>query len=119
MKKENILTVEEMIELESWLKENENNSLTVSKWIELFASLSEEKRNYLMMAKLLPQKDIEVAIEYIDCHRFPVIIDELGYVNTLANKYSVDKMMIIERIRQVRMIKNYQKIEIKTKKRKK
>lgn len=119
MKKENKLKTEEMIELESWLKENENNSLTVSKWIELFASLSEEKRNYLMMAKLLPQKDIEVAIEYIDCRRFPVMVDEVGYIYDLAYKYSVEKKMIIERIKQVRMIKKHQKIEIKTKKRKK
>ena len=119
MKKENKLKTEEMIELESWLKENENNSLTVSKWIELFAKLPEQKRNYIMMAKLLPREDLEVAIEYIDCHRFPVIIDELGYVNNLARKYTVDKMMIIERIKQVRMIKNHQKNEIKTKKRKK
>lgn len=119
MKETKYLQPQEMIELENWLKQNKNKILNLSEWIETFSNLTEEKRNYLILAHLLPQKEIEEAIEYYDGHKFPIAIDELVFVNNLAKKYSVDKRMIIERFIQVRMIKQHQKNEIKVKKRKK
>jgi hypothetical protein len=71
------------------------------------------------IAKKIPLQEINDALDYYDSHKFPVQIDELAFVNNLMRKYSTDRLTIIKRIRQVRMIKLAKKQEIKVKNRKK
>jgi len=119
MTKQNNLEVEKMIELEIWLKENENRTLNLGEFITIISKMTEEQRNYIIMAKMMPKNEIEEAIEYYDGHRFPIQVDEIAYITSLANKYSTDRRAIIERIRQVRMINQLKKATNNTKKRKK
>lgn len=115
---QNIQT-ERMIYLENWLKINQDENMTLEEWINIFREFSEEERNYLITAKILPIEEIEAAIKYYDGFNFPVVVDELTFINNLARKYSVDKNTIIKRIRQVRMINEIENSQIKPKKRKK
>lgn len=119
MTKKHTIEAKEMIELENWLKENENKTLSLSEYLEIFSKMTEEQRNYIIMAKIIPQNEIEEALEYYDGHRFPIQVDEIAFVIGLANKYSTDRITIIERIRQVRMINQLRKSTNNTKKRKK
>lgn len=119
MTKQNTIEAKEMIELENWLKENENKILTISECLKFFSTMNECQRNYLIMAKMIPQAEIEEALEYYDGHRFPIQVDETAFAINLANRYSTDRRTIIERIRQVRMINQLKKSTNNTKKRKK
>ena len=119
MKKENNIPSIRMLELEQWLKDNENKTLTLSEYLNILTSMTEEEREYLIIAKNIPLQEIDEAIEYYDSHKFPVQIDELAFVNNLMRKYSTDRLTIIKRIKQARMIKQAKKQEIKVKNRKK
>ena len=119
MKKEINISSIRMLELEHWLKENENKILTLSEFLDTISSMTEEEIEYLTIAKKIPLQEINDALDYYDSHKFPVQIDELAFVNNLMRKYSTDRLTIIKRIRQVRMIKLAKKQEIKVKNRKK
>ena len=119
MKKEITINANEMIELETWLKENEDTSKKLSEYLEIFSKMAEEQREYLLMAKMMPLEEIEASLEYYDGHRFPVQIDEVLFIDNLAKKYLVDRIAVIKRIKQVRMINSLKKSTNKTKKRKK
>lgn len=117
------LDIETMIYLEKYIKENANIHMTLSEFIKIIANFSEEERNYIIIARLLPKEEISKAINYYDGQNFPIKVDELSFINSLSNKYSVDKNTIIKRIYQVRIInkfeKNQNKNQLKVKKRKK
>jgi len=119
MTKEMNIQAERMIYLENWLKINQYENMTLTEWINVFSNFSEEERDYIIIAKILPKEEIESAIRYYDGFNFPVVVNELTFINNLAKKYSIDKNTIIQRIRQVRMINLVEKNAINTKKRKK
>ena len=119
MKKDIFLNVKEMIEIEKWLKENKNKTKTLTEYLEIFFQMTEEQREYLIMAQMMPLEEIQESLEYYDGCKIPIKIDELLFVDNLANKYGIERKLIIKRIKQVRMINIQQKTQNNTKKRKK
>ena len=119
MTKRQELDIERMIYLENYIKENENNIMTFNEFIKTISNFTEEERTYIITAKLLPKTDFTEVIAYYDGQKFPIQVDEITFINNLSKKYSIDKNTVIKRIRQVRMINNFEKSSIKAKKRKK
>lgn len=119
MKNQNTIDAKEMIELENWLKENEDKTLTLREYLTMLSTMTEAQRNYIIMANMMPQNEIEEALEYYDGNRFPIQVDKSSFVTSLANKYSTDTATVIERFRQVRMINELKKLTNNSKKRKK
>ena len=119
MEKEKILEAKDMMELETWLKENENKTINLGEFLKIFSKMTEEQRRYLIMAKMLPRDEIEEAIEYYDGHRFPIQVNQVAFIIDLSKRYSTDTNTILKRISQVRMINEHKKTQNNTKKRKK
>lgn len=117
--KEREIKREEYLELEEWLEENLQTTMTVEYLLEELTLFNQEQIRYIIMAFMIPKKEIEKELEFYDSIKSLNKPDEIFFVNKLASKYSTDKETIIERIKQVRILKEPQKKRINIKKRKK
>ena len=116
MKKEHRISTKEYIELEIWLENNVQNTMTLEELIEILWKFSKEEREYIVMAKKMPKKEIEQAIEYYDSYKGLKHLDEIKFVNDLAKKYLTDDQTIIKRIKQVRSMRHIEKLKNKHRK---
>lgn len=116
MKKENKISTKRCIELENWLKSNIQNTMSLEDLIEILWNFSKEEREYIIMANQMPKEEIEKSIEYYDSFKGLERLDELKFVNDLAQKYSTDRNNIIKRIQQVRSIIRIEKLKNKQRK---
>ena len=113
MKKENKISAKRYIELENWLLNNIQNTMPLEELIEILWNFSKEEREYIIMANQMPKEEIEKSIEYYDSFKGLNRLDEIKFVNDLAQKYKTDSETVIKRIQQVRSIIRIEKLKNK------
>ena len=119
MKKKSTISIERCIELEKIVEEKDFKTIICDEYVDFITSFSGMERIYILNAIKMPREEIEEALAYYDSHKFPNNIDEVLFVDTLANKYKVDRDRIVERIRTIRRLKKVEKGKVKAKIRKK
>ncbi|MBE6141057.1 MAG: hypothetical protein E7172_05980 [Firmicutes bacterium] len=108
MKNKNNISVERMVELENWLLDNYPYVSNIDNIYSLFLSnFNYDEANYLNISYRILYQELINDLYYYWTTKPQ--LDELRFIGDLSKKYKLDTQFILQRIKEVKMIRKYLK----------